>query len=93
MVLQDHIKTTQNKTLISNLKTEIRCTGDFELKSYGTCRGLATYASSMSFGYPEHCFLSVWTPKSLGQDLLMMTILEDSACSVTPIIQTKQLPA
>ena len=41
-------------------------------------RGLATYASSMSFGHPEHCFLTVWTPKSLGQDLLMMTILEDT---------------
>ena len=56
-------------------------------------RGLATYASSVSFGQPEHCFLTVWTPKSLGQDLLMMTILEDSACSVTPTIQTKQLLA
>ena len=29
--------------------------------------------------------LTVWTPKSLGQDLLM-TILEDRACSVTRII-------
>ena len=56
-------------------------------------RGLATYASSMSFGHTEHCFLTVWTPKSLGQDLLMTTILEDSACSVTPTIQTKQLLA
>ena len=25
----------------------------------------------MSFGHPKHCFLTVWTPKSLGQDLLM----------------------
>ena len=56
-------------------------------------RGLATYVSSVSFGHPEHCFLTVWTPKSLGQDLLMMTILEDSTCSVTPTIQTKQLLA
>ena len=47
----------------------------------------------MSFGHPEHFFLTVWTPKSLGQYLLMMTILEDSACSVTPTIQTKQLLA
>ena len=54
-------------------------------------RGLATYASSVSFGHIEHCFLTVWTPKSLGQDLLMMTILEDSACSVTPTIQIKRL--
>ena len=38
-------------------------------------------------------FETVWTPKGLGQDLLMMTILEDSACSVTPTIQTKQLLA
>ena len=49
-------------------------------------RGLATYASSVSFGHPEHCFLTVWTPKSLGQDLVMMTILEDSAYSFTPTI-------
>ena len=37
-------------------------------------RGLATYASSMSFGHPDHYFLTVWTPKSWVQDLLMMTI-------------------
>ena len=54
---------------------------------------LATYASSVSFGHPEIWYLTVWTPKSLGQDLLMMTILEESACSVTPTIQTKQLLA
>ena len=58
-----------------------------------TNRGLAIYVSSVSFGHPEHYFLTVWTPKILGQDLLMMTILEDSACSVTPTIQTKQLLA
>ena len=56
-------------------------------------RGLATYSSSVSFGHPEHYFLTVWTPKSLGQDVLMMTILEESTCSVTPTIQTKQLLA
>ena len=56
-------------------------------------RGLATYGSSVSFGHPEHCYLTVWTPKSLGQDLLMMTIIRNSACSVTPTIQTKQLLA
>ena len=26
-------------------------------------RGLAAYASSVSFGHPEHCFVTVWTPK------------------------------
>ena len=31
--------------------------------------------------------------QSLGQDLQMMTFLEDSSCSFTPIIQTKQLLA
>ena len=56
-------------------------------------RGLATYASSVSFGHPEHCLLTMWTLKGLGQDLLMMTILEDSACCVTPTILTKQLLA
>ena len=39
------------------------------------CRLHLGYASSVSFGHPEHCFLTVWTPKSL----LIMTILEDSA--------------
>ena len=38
-------------------------------------RGLAAYASSVSFGHPEHCFLTVWTPKNLCQNLLMMTFL------------------
>ena len=56
-------------------------------------RGLATYVSSVSLGHLDHCFLTVWTPKGLGQDLLMMTILEDSAWSVTPTIKTKQLLA
>ena len=37
-------------------------------------RDSATYASSVSFGHTEHCFLIVWTPKYLGQDLLMMSI-------------------
>ena len=36
---------------------------------------------------------TVWTPKSLSQNLLMMTILGDNACNVTPTIQTKQLLA
>ena len=58
-----------------------------------TPRGLATYASSVSSGHPEHWFRTVSTPKGLSQDLLMMTILEDSACSVTPTTQTKQLLA
>ena len=56
-------------------------------------RGLATYAFNVSFGHPKYCFLTVRTPKCLGQDLLMMTTLEDSACSVTPTIQSKQLMA
>ena len=42
---------------------------------------------------PRTLFLAVWTPKCLGQDLLMMTIFEDSASSVTASIQTKQLLA
>ena len=30
----------------------------------GMCgRGLGAYASSVSFGHAEHCFLTVWTPK------------------------------
>ena len=39
-------------------------------------RGLAAYAPNVSFGHPEHCFLTVWTPKSLCQNLLMMTFLK-----------------
>ena len=35
---------------------------------------LAAYASSVSFGHAEHCFLTVWTPKSLS-NLLKMTFL------------------
>ena len=65
----------------------------YGLLSRTRSRGLATYESSVSFGHPEHCFLTVWTPKSLGLDLLMMAILEDSACGVTPTIQTKQFLA
>ena len=38
-------------------------------------RGLAGYASSVSFGHPEHCFLTVWTPKFICQNFLMMTFL------------------
>ena len=30
-------------------------------------RGLAAYASSASFGHPEHGFLTVWTPKNLSE--------------------------
>ena len=41
------------------------------LYQHTAIRGLAT---NVSFGHPEHYFLTVWTPKSLGQDLLMMTI-------------------
>ena len=42
----------------------------------------------MSFGHPEHYFLTVWTPKSLGQDLLMMKIIEDSV--IVSFLQYKQ---
>ena len=28
-----------------------------------------------AFGHVEHCFLTVWTPKSLCQNLLKMTFL------------------
>ena len=38
-------------------------------------QGLSRNASSASFGHPEHCFLTVWTPKSLCQNLLKMTFL------------------
>ena len=38
-------------------------------------RGLAAYASSVSFGHPEHCFLTVWTPKNLCQNFLMINFL------------------
>ena len=31
-------------------------------------RGLAAYASRVSFGHPEHCFLTVWTPTNLCQN-------------------------
>ena len=47
-------------------------------------RGLAAYVSSVSFGHAEHCFLTVWTPKSLCQNLLKMTFLRRCrSCSVT----------
>ena len=39
------------------------------------CQGLSRNASSVSFGHAEHCFLTVWTPKSLCQNLLKMTFL------------------
>ena len=32
-------------------------------------RDLAAYASSMSFGHPEHCFLTVRTPKNKIEDV------------------------
>ena len=38
-------------------------------------QGLSHNASSVSFGHAEHCFLTVWTPKSLCQNLLKMTFL------------------
>ena len=38
-------------------------------------QGLSRNASSVSFGHAEHCFLTVWTPKSLCQNLLKMTFL------------------
>ena len=40
-------------------------------------QGLSRNASSVSFGHAEHCFLTVWTPKILCQNLLKMTFLED----------------
>ena len=48
--------------------------GSIHMCSIGS-RSLAAYASSVSFGHPEHCFLTVWTPKNLCQNLLMMTFL------------------
>ena len=41
----------------------------------GVRQGLSRNASSVSFGHAEHCFLTVWTPKSLCQNLLKMTFL------------------
>ena len=38
-------------------------------------QGLSCNASSVSFGHAEHCFLTVWTPKSLCQNLLKMAFL------------------
>ena len=38
-------------------------------------QGLSPNASSVSFGHAEHCFLTVWTPKSLCQNLLKKTFL------------------
>ena len=38
-------------------------------------QGLSCNASSVSFGHAEHCFLTVWTPKILCQNLLEMTFL------------------
>ena len=38
-------------------------------------QGLSRNASSVSFGHAEHCFLTVWTPKSLCQNLLKMAFL------------------
>ena len=38
-------------------------------------QGLSRNASSVSFGHAEHCFLTVWTPKCLCQDLLKMAFL------------------
>ena len=38
-------------------------------------QGLSRNASSVSFGHAEHCFLTVWTPKSLCPNLLKKTFL------------------
>ena len=40
-------------------------------------QGLSRNASSVSFGHAEHCFLTVWTPKILCQNLLKMTFLRE----------------
>ena len=45
------------------------------LYSMNQRQGLSRNASSVSFGHVEHCFLTVWTPKSLCQNLLKMTLL------------------
>ena len=41
----------------------------------GLNQGLSRNASNVSFGHAEHCFLTVWTPKYLCQNLLKMTFL------------------
>ena len=45
-----------------------------ELRNYPK-QWLSRNASSVSFGHAEHCFWTVWTPKSLCQNLLKMTFL------------------
>ena len=49
--------------------------GKWKSRLCGGIRGLAAYGSSVSFGHPEHCFVTVWTPKYFCQNLLMMFFL------------------
>ena len=49
--------------------------GGMVLASRASGQGLSRNASSVSFGHAEHCFLTVWTPKILWQNLLKMTFL------------------
>ena len=54
--------------LVANLANTKWCkTPENWLKLWHMGRGLAAYASSVSFGHPEHCFLTVWTPKIFCQ--------------------------
>ena len=43
--------------------------GPVDARCYWSYRaqGLSRNASSVSFGHAEHCFLTVWTPKSLSE--------------------------
>ena len=45
----------------------ISCEAIFGFWKDERVRGLAAYASNVSFGHTEHCFLTVWTPKSLSE--------------------------
>ena len=59
------------KSFSSNINTN---RGKMSITCYAEQQrqGLIRNASSVSFGHAEHCFLTVWTPKSLCQNLLKM---------------------
>ena len=66
-----------SKTEHSEVQTEL-----LNIEERAMCRvqGLSHLCVQRVISTPRTMFLTViWTAKSLGQDLLMMTILEDSA--------------
>ena len=72
MLEMDVLRNFSQKGLMIVLVGDFGCFGVKKTPSQGL---IAAYASSVSFGHPEHCCSTVWTPKSLGQNLLMMTFL------------------